>query len=118
MLKRLLAPLAALALLSGCAGLLNGPGEVADTTITDERVALGVETLYQGWVASVETGVDLGLIKGQLAARMQDYDRRIYTSVLLARRAYDAGNSSSYAVAVAEVASLISQAMSLVRGED
>jgi hypothetical protein len=118
MLKRFLAPLAALALLSGCA-LTNapGPGPVADQTIVDERVALGVETVYQGWVAFVETGVDLGLIKGPLAATMQDYDRRIYTSVLLARQAYDAGNTATYAEATAAATQLIAEAMALVRGD-
>lgn len=120
MLKRLLAPLAALALLSGCAALStaisSGPGTVADQTVTDERVALGVETLYQGWTSMVTTGVELGLIRGDLAARLQDYDRRIYAAVLLARQAYDAGNAASYAQATAQASALIAEATALING--
>lgn len=119
MLKRLLAPIAALALLGGCSFLTNpptSPGQVADQTTADERVALGVETLYQGWTAMVTTGVELGLIHGDLAAKVQDYDTRIYAAVRVARQAYDAGNAQSYAAATAQVTSLIAEANALIKG--
>lgn len=120
MLKRLLAPIAALALLGGCAGLTSaitsGPATVADQTVADERVALGVETMYQGWNAMVTTGVELGLIHGSLAGRLQDYDRRIFAAVQLARQAYDAGNAASYAQATAQASALIAEATALING--
>lgn len=110
-----LAPLALAT--SGCA-LLNapGPGTVADQTIVDERAALGVETIYSGWRAFVETGVDLGLIKGDMAARMQDYDTRIYAYVRVARQAYDTGNTASYNEAVAAATNLVAEAMAAYKG--
>jgi hypothetical protein len=120
MLKRLLAPIAALALLGGCAGLTSaitsGPATVADQTVADERVALGVETMYQGWNTMVTTGVELGLIRGPLAGRLQDYDRRIFAAVQLARQAYDAGNAASYAQATAQASALIAEATALING--
>lgn len=114
-----LALLAPLALLTGCAGLGTlppGPGTVADQTINDERAALGVEVMYQGWRSAVTTGVELGLVKGELAGRLQALDTRIYAAVGVARRAYDAGQSASYAMAAAQVAELIAEGTNLMKG--
>ena len=118
-MKRLLLALAApFALLTaGCAfDQTPGPGTVANQTINDERAALGVEVMYQGWRSAVTTGVELGLVKGTLAARLQVLDNRIYSAVGVARRAYDAGQASSYAVAAAQVASLIAEGTNLMKG--
>ena len=119
-MKKTFTALAALSLIScaplGLSGL--GPAPIADRTVTDERVALGVETLYQGWRATVETGVDLGLIRGATAGRVQQLDRDIYAAVLVARQAYDAGNSATYAEAAARVARLIAEGSRLIQGDN
>lgn len=114
----LLGPLLALALLTGGCSLLTAPGPatVADQTIVDERAALGVETIYTGWVAFVETGVDLGLIKGELAGKMQAYDKRIYSYVKIARQAYDTGNTDTYNEATAAATKLVAEAMAAFQG--
>jgi hypothetical protein len=114
MKKSLLAPLAALALAaSGCTllGLPSSPQAASDATVKDEQAALAVETMYAGWRAFVETGVDLGLIRGELAARMAAYDNRIYGYVKIARQAYDAGQTASYQAAVGSARALIAEAM-------
>lgn len=114
MKKLLIVPLAALALAtSGCAllGIPSSPQAASDATIKDEQAALAVETMYAGWRAFVETGVDLGLIKGDLAARMQVYDNRIYAYVKVARHAYDTGQTASYQAAVNSARNLIAEAM-------
>lgn len=117
----LMAPLVALTLLAGCSAITNpppSPGHVADQTIIDEQVALGVETLYQGWEIMVRTGIDLGLVRGSLAAELQAYDRDIFRYVQLARQAYDTGNTASYAEATAAAAALVAEASALLKGGD
>lgn len=117
MMKRLLAPLIALSLaapaLSGCAlfGLPSSPRVAAESTVADESTALKIETIYKGWRAFVETGVDLGVIRGATAAKMQDYDNRIYAWVRVGRTAYAAGNSASYQDAVGKVRELVAEGM-------
>lgn len=118
MRKLLLAPLVALGLAtSACSlfGLPSSPQTASDTTVKDEQAALAIETAYKGWVAFIETGVDLGLIKGDMAAKMQVYDNRIYAYVKVARQAYDTGQTASYQEAVFKARALIAEAIAASR---
>jgi len=117
MLKTLVAALCAPLLLVSCAPMAGTPTELANTTIVDERAALGVETLYKGWVAMVDTALDLDLLRGERAARVEALDKDIYAAVQVARQAYDAGNAASYADATARVTALIATASALIQGD-
>lgn len=106
--------------LSGCAGLSAltqlppAPAAAANRTVLDEQAAISVELAYQAAARAVSLAVDLGLIRGEAAARVAELDRRAYRAVLTARAAYDAGNATSYGAAVAtaraEIAAMIDAA--------
>lgn len=114
----LVAPLA----LAGCASLgvptiPDTPGQVADQTVLDERGAIAVESAYRAAGLALEMAVDTGLLRGQAAATAATYEQRAYTAVLAARAAYDAGNATSYAAALASARSAIARALLAVNGE-
>lgn len=117
---------AALALavpLGGCAGLAlpESPRSAANATVADEQAALGVEVIYQGWATFVTNGVRLGLIRGETAAKVQEYDARIFAVVQLARQAYDAGNAASYAAFTTQAVTIVGEAtgfVSAMQGSD
>lgn len=111
----ILAPLA----LSGCAGL-NGlagvpptPVEAADSTVLDEQAALSIELAYKAARMAVETGVDAGVVKGEQAARLAEIDNKAFAAVQAARRAYRAGNATSYGAALAEARAAIADMLAL-----
>ena len=115
-LFRVLPALLALSL-CGCAslGLASGappnPASVANATTLDERGAIAVEIAYQAAARATEALTDAGLIEGAAATRIAELDRKAFTAVQAARRAYDAGNATSYADAIrsarTEIASLL-----------
>jgi hypothetical protein len=128
----------ALSLVGGLAGgMAGGPATVADRTTLDERAALGIETGYQvaaqlalvafqtGFVAPSQDAdvqrdnfcemVVAGLAVvtdrgGQIAA----LDCRAHHAVTMMRRAYDAGNAASFAVAFAEARRLVTEMTSII----
>lgn len=115
-----LALVAPLALLAGCTpGLVSTPtpGQVADRTVLDERGAIAVESAYRAAGLALEMAVDTGLLRGQAAATAATYEQRAYTAVLAARAAYDAGNATSYAAALATARQAIARALLAVNGE-
>lgn len=105
---------AALALtLSACAGLQipqlpSAPVAVADETVLDEQAALSIELAYKAARLAMETAVDAGAIRGANATRIAELDNEAYAAVLAARRAYRAGNATSYGAALAEARAAIS----------
>jgi len=103
MMRLLFAVSAALALagcnLSALGSLPPTPAQAADRTILDEQGALTVELAYSAVRLAVETGVDVGIIRGANATRFAELDRRAYAAVLAVRAAYRAGNADSYAAA-------------------
>lgn len=108
-------------LLSGCAGLggiVSGippsPSAVADQTTLDERGAIAVEIAYQAAARAVEALTDAGLIEGAAATRVAEVDRKAFAAVQAARTAYDAGNSASYAEALAKARSEIAALLRLI----
>ncbi len=118
---RLLLPLIAAALLSGCAGLggivsglPSGPSTVADQTTLDERGAIAVELAYQAANKAAEALTDAGLIEGADATRVAEIDRKAFAAVQAARRAYDTGNAATYADAIREARSEIATLLHLL----
>jgi hypothetical protein len=119
-MKRLIfAACAALALTgcSGLAGLAGGipptPVAAADETVLDEQAALAVELAYKAARLAVETGVDAGVVRGAQATRLAELDNQAYAAVLAARRAYRAGNATSYGAALAEARAAIADMLAL-----
>lgn len=119
-MKRLYLAICAPLALSGCAGLgaLAGmpaaPVEAADSTVIDEQGALAVELAYKAARIAIETGVDAGLIRGERAAKAAEIDNTAFAAVQAARRAYRAGNATSYGAALAEARAAISDMIALV----
>ena len=120
---RRLVLVAALALsLSGCAGLGNlgsiptAPAEVAQHTTADEQARLRCEQAYKLSRSIGEIGVDAGLIKGQLATKAADLDRKLYAGLQTCRTAYRAFNSTGLIAAADELDKLAGQVEALVKG--
>lgn len=111
----ILAPLA----LPGCAGLASlasvptAPVEAADSTVLDEQAALAVELAYKAARLAVETGVDAGVVRGERAAQLAEIDNKAFAAVQAARRAYRAGNATSYGAALAEARAAIADMLAL-----
>ena len=101
MRKLIMACCAALAL-SGCGALplLTGfqpppaPVTVADRTVLDEQALTALELAYKGGRMAAEAGVDLGLIRGEVALKVARIDEQAFTALGAARAAYRAGNAA------------------------
>jgi hypothetical protein len=108
-------------LMTGCAGIGGiaagippSPAAAADQTTLDERGAIAVEIAYQAAARAVEALTDAGLIEGAAATRVAEVDRKAFAAVQAARTAYDAGNSASYAEALAKARSEIAALLRLI----
>jgi hypothetical protein len=100
--------------LPGCAGLpFTSPVAVADRTTLDEQSLLALELAYKAARLAVETGVDAGLIRGELAKRVASLDNRAFAALKAARGAYRAGNSSDYSVALSEAQNTLTGLLAL-----
>lgn len=117
----LLAPLAALALgACGALPLLTGlqpppaPVATAERTTLDEQALTALELAYKGGRMAAEAGVDLGLIRGEVALKLARIDEQAFTALGAARAAYRAGNAASYSSALrdgqASIATLLALA--------
>lgn len=106
--------------LASC-GPLNvgtGPAPIAESTILDEKAALGVELAYKTARTLAELAVDVGLVKPgtPTARRVADADNRAYAAVQAARAAYRAGNATSYGAAVGQALGAIEALRVAVKG--
>ena len=118
-MKRLIALCLPLALMA-CGGVTGAiksspasPAVVADSTALDEQGALAAELAYKAARVAVETGVDAGLIRGATAAKVATLDRQAFAALGVARKAYAAGNASSYASALTAARSAIADLLTL-----
>lgn len=113
MRKLIIACCAALALsggLSGCGALplLTGlqppsaPVALADRTTLDEQGLTALELAYKGGRMAAEAGVDLGLIRGEVALKVAALDDKAFRALGAARAAYRAGNAADYRTALGE----------------
>lgn len=101
-MRRMMIMLGALAL-SACTagtapplGIPAAPVQVADQTRLDEQTALAVELAYTGAATAATTARRARLISDAAWPCVQRLDRDAYAVVLGVRRAYDAGNATSY----------------------
>lgn len=88
------------------------PADVADKTTLDERLAIGATVSY---TAASRLGTALasaGLIDKE---RFKALDRQGYAAVLAVKAAYDAGNATSYTVAIDRVNATVAAINTLVR---
>ena len=72
------------------------------TQTLDEKALYTVELAYAGGLASVEAAVDSGALKGEDAARAGAILDQVNTAVVLARRAYAAGETIQAAAAISD----------------
>lgn len=100
--------------LASCAGIPTSPGDITAQTKIDEQLAVGADLAYKGFRLTVETGVQSGLIKGQLAARLADVDNRLFSAYTLVANAYEAGNSQSLASAIVSFNGILAEGNSLI----
>lgn len=102
--------------LSACATIPDSPAEVSNSTVLDEKGAIGAELAYEAFRSAVEIGVDAGLIKGPAATKLAAIDNKAYKALQTARSAYRAGNATNYASALLEARTAISEGIALVKG--
>ena len=111
-----LTSLVLLCALSACtppATIPPAPGAIADKTVLDEQGALAAELAYKAARIALETGVDAGVIRGATAARIAALDAKAYAALRVVRRAYEAGNATSYAAALVTVRAAIADLLTL-----
>lgn len=118
-MKRLVALCLPLALMAcgSMTGTFNSipasPAAVANSTVLDEQGALAAELAYKAARVAVETGVDAGFIKGATAANVAKIDQRAFAALGVVRKAYAAGNATSYASALTMARVAISDLLNL-----
>lgn len=111
-----LLPLALLCALPACTPVNTippAPGAVADKTVLDEQGALAAELAYKAACVAIETGLDAGLIRGATAARVAALDAKAYAALGVVRKAYAAGNATSYATALIAARAAIANLLTL-----
>lgn len=146
-MNRLAFILAAALALAGCTpmlaagGLLSGsPAAVADRTTLDERTGLAVETMYTATARAGALAFRTGVVQPSRDAAVQrddfcdlvaarEYEPSDRGGAVMAaecklraardavRRAYDAGNASSYAAAATEAVAIAREMLALIRGD-
>jgi hypothetical protein len=113
-----LLPLALLALtLPGCSalGALKGePATVANQTVLDEKLAIGVELAYQAAGQAVLTLNQVRPFSPEMKERVKAADRTAYEAVVAVRAAYAAGNASSYSMAAAQAQSAVAKLLAII----
>jgi hypothetical protein len=87
------------------------PGTYADKVKLDENAGIVVETAYKAWRIALEAGIDAGWVRGPLATRLADYDRKAYAATLATQAAYRSGNAASYTAAAKEANAAIDAAI-------
>jgi len=108
--------LSACSVLTGLAGIPSSPKAVAEKTVLDERIALGMELAYQAAAFSAVTAIKAGLVPQEQMKTVRDADTMAYNAVVLVRTAYKAGNADSYLSASSDARAAISAMMALLKG--
>lgn len=97
--------------LTACTGLLE-PRTAAQATLADEKAKNGAELAYQ-------TATKLGRLLAQNniidKEKFKSLDNRAYSALLAVRDAYRAGNSTTLALAVAELERAVLQINDLAK---
>ena len=104
--------------LPACAttGVPSAPVAVANATVLDEQVAIGVNLAYKAARLAVETGVEAGFIKGQRAVTVAELDNRAYAAIVAVDLAYKAGNASDYVSAGRQAIAAITALVAAAKG--
>lgn len=107
-----------IATLSGvaCATIPAAPPDLTQTT-ADEKALFVAEAAYFGTASAAEAAVDNGLLKGDAAAKVNEYQKRAYDALLAARAAYLLGDATTYQQKLAAVQVLAGQAWALIPGK-
>lgn len=133
--------------LAGCTSLLGAalsglpaPSQAANATTLDERAGLAVETMYAATARAGALAFRTGIVQPSRDAAVQrdDFCRQVAAGSYEAtdrggevmalecklraardatRRAYDAGNSRSYAEASTEAVAVARELLALIRGD-
>jgi hypothetical protein len=77
----------------GFSTIPTSPSSIANTTKLDEQAALTAQLAYKSWRIAVETGVNAGLIKGQLATHVAQLDNQLYSALQAVDAAYSAAGT-------------------------
>lgn len=89
--------------LASC-GPLPSPRSVSSATVLDEKLAIGAEASYQTANTIGAALVRVGVLP---VARFKALDNEAYAALELVRAAYDAGDATSYATALARLTAAI-----------
>lgn len=67
---------------TGLGDAINGSTGVCEHSIKDEQALIAVNASYKGFRLGVETGVQAGLIKGELASKIAAVDNKAFAAIL------------------------------------
>jgi hypothetical protein len=95
----------------------TAPSSYADQTKVDEQGAVTAELAYKSWRLAVETGVNAGLIKGQLASSVAGLDNRLYSALQAVEAAYAGGNAADINTAVASFNTALTTGYAAIGGK-
>jgi len=106
--------------LSACATapVPASPSAISNLTKVDEQAAVTAQLAYKSWRLAVETGVNAGLIKGQLAGHVAQLDNQLYSALQAVDAAYKAGNADNFATAVASFNTALNVGYSAIHGSN
>jgi len=94
----------------------TAPVTYANKTAADEQLAVGAELAYKSWRLAVETGVQSGLIKGQVAGKVAALDKQLYSALSVVESAYETGNSASIVAAAANFNGVLATSYATING--
>ena len=92
------------------------PGNVAESTVLDEKIATSVELAYKAARLALETAVDAGLLKGDAATKAAIADDRAFKATQSVQAAYRAGNAATYPELASQAQQAIGEMLAAVRG--
>lgn len=92
------------------------PSTVADKTVLDEEVGLGLTTAYRGAVALARVANRAKPFSPALKVRVAELDSKAFKAVAAVRTAYEAGNQDSYTAAAKTARGLIDEIIALAGG--
>lgn len=96
-------------------GTVQSPGSVANTTVLDEKLAIGAELAFKGARTAAEVAVDAGLLKGAKAAQVNVAREKAYAAVQAVRQAYQAGNASTYSDLAEKAQTAVAEFLSAIK---
>jgi hypothetical protein len=105
--------------LSACstlAAIPASPSVVANATVLDEQAATGAEIAYKAFRVAVKAYVTGYGVSPETAGKLRTINNQAYGLLGSVRRAYNAGNATSYNSALSDLYGSIAQGYAIIKG--